>query len=124
MSRRFVALSSTTSARRPANDPSRRSAVGVMSVAPASNVRWNVLPSPGTPVLSTHTVPPISSASRRLIARPSPVPPYRRLVEASAWVNDRNSRSMRSGGMPMPVSRTVTSNPTRLGRARAARTTP
>ena len=32
MSRRFVALSSTTSARRPSNDPSRRSAVGVMSV--------------------------------------------------------------------------------------------
>ena len=75
MRRRFVALSSTTSARRPANDPSRRSAVGAMSVAPTSNVRWNVLPSPGTPVLSTHTVPSISSASRRLIARPSPVPP-------------------------------------------------
>ena len=34
--------------------PSRRSAVGVMSVAPASIVKWNVLPSPGTPVLSTH----------------------------------------------------------------------
>ena len=46
-----------------------------MSVAPTSNVTWNVLPSPDTPVLSTHTVPSISSASRRLIARPRPVPP-------------------------------------------------
>ena len=34
ISARFVALSSTTSTRRPANDPSRRSAVGVMSVDP------------------------------------------------------------------------------------------
>ena len=73
--RRFVSLSSTTSARRPSNDPSRRSAVGVMSVVPARNVMWNVLPSPGTPVLVAQAVPPISSARRRLIARPSPVPP-------------------------------------------------
>ena len=75
ISRRFVSLSSTTSARRPSNDPSRRNAVGVISVVPASNVMWNVLPSPGTPVLSAHAEPPISSARRRLIARPSPVPP-------------------------------------------------
>jgi hypothetical protein len=27
-----------------------------------------------------------------------------RVVEASTWLNDLNSRSMRSGGMPMPVS--------------------
>ena len=77
------------------------------SVAPHSIVTWNVLPSPGTPSLSTQIVPPISSASRRLIASPSPVPPYRRLVDASTWLNDWNSRSMRSGGMPIPVSRTV-----------------
>ena len=81
-----------------------------MSVAPASNVTWNVLPWPGTPLLSAVTVPPISSASRRLIARPSPVPPNRRLVEASTCVNDWNRRSMRSGGIPIPVSRIATWN--------------
>ena len=32
--------------------------VGVMSVAPASNVTWNALPSPGTPSLSTHRCRP------------------------------------------------------------------
>jgi hypothetical protein len=105
--RRFVSLSSTTSARRPSNDPSLRSAVGVMSVAPVRTVTWNVLPLPGTPALSTQTVPPMSSASRRLIASPSPVPPYRRLVDASPWLNDWNSRPARSGEIPMPVSRTV-----------------
>ena len=36
-------------------------------------------------MLVAHAVPPISSARRRLIASPSPVPPYRRLVEASTW---------------------------------------
>src|SRR4030095_14035112 len=40
------------------------------------------------------------------MARPSPVPPYRRVVEASIWLNDWNSRSSRSGAIPMPVSRT------------------
>ena len=104
---RFVSLSSTTSARRPRNDPSRLSAVGVISVTPASIVTWNVLPRPGTPSLSTHTVPPMSSARRRLMASPSPVPPYRRLVDASPWLKDWNSRPTLSGGMPMPASRTI-----------------
>ena len=41
------------------------------------------------------------------MARPSPVPPYFRVVEASTWENDWNSRPTRSAGMPMPVSLTV-----------------
>ena len=41
------------------------------------------------------------------MASPSPVPPYLRVVEASTWLKDWNSRSIRSGGMPMPVSRTA-----------------
>ena len=40
------------------------------------------------------------------MARPSPVPPKRRVVEASTWLNDVKSRSIRSGGIPIPVSRT------------------
>ena len=78
-----------------------------MSVAPASIVTWNVLPRPGTPALSTRIVPSIISARRLLIARPRPVPPYRRLVVASTWLNDWNRRSTRPGGIPIPVSRTV-----------------
>src|SRR5712691_5013647 len=42
----------------------------------------NVLPRPG--VLTSVISPPRSVASSRLMARPSPVPPYLRLVPASA----------------------------------------
>ena len=41
------------------------------------------------------------------MASPSPVPPNRRVVEPSAWVNGSNSRSRVSGAMPMPVSETA-----------------
>src|SRR5262245_30899229 len=41
------------------------------------------------------------------MARPRPVPPYWRVVEASTCENDRKSRSTRSPGIPIPVSRTV-----------------
>ena len=46
------------------------------------------------PALSTHMRPPISSASRLLMARPRPVPPYLRVVEESTWLKDWNRRSM------------------------------
>ena len=64
----------------------------------------NRLPAPGA--LSTPMAPPIASTSRLQIASPRPVPPYRRVVDASAWLNGSNSAACRSGGMPMPVSRT------------------
>ena len=35
------------------------------------------------------------------------IPPDRRVVELSAWVNGSNSRSRVAGAMPMPVSRTA-----------------
>ena len=44
------------------------------------------------PALSAHIVPPISSASRLLMARPRPVPPYLRVVELSAWLKLWNRR--------------------------------
>ena len=37
--------------------------------------------------------PPIIVQNRRLIARPRPVPPYLRVVDASTWVNSWNSLS-------------------------------
>ena len=45
----------------------------------------NVLPAPGS--LVTSMSPPIMRHSRRLMARPRPVPPYFRVVELSAWEN-------------------------------------
>ena len=62
-----------------------------------------VEPSPGS--LSTVMSPPIIWQKRRLIASPSPVPPYLRVVEASACVKAWNSLAICSGVMPMPVSR-------------------
>ena len=50
--------------------------------------------------------PPIRSTMRWQIARPRPVPPYRRVVDASACVNAWNRRDCASAAMPMPVSRT------------------
>ena len=69
-------------------------------------VKWKVQPVPG-PALSTHIVPPISSASSLLMARPRPVPPYLRVVLLSAWLNFWNSRLLPCSDRPMPVSRTA-----------------
>ena len=61
-----------------------------------------VLPCAG--VLTSLISPPSSVASSRLIASPRPVPPYLRLVPASAcWNASKISRCF-SGAMPMPVS--------------------
>src|SRR5688572_21689887 len=75
----------------------------------------NVEPTPYS--LSTVTSPPISRQKWRVIARPSPVPPKRRVVEESAWENASNRRPSCSSVMPMPVSETakVTSGESRLG---------
>ena len=67
-----------------------------------------MLPRPG--VLRSWISPPSRLASSRLIARPSPVPPYLRLVLASACWKASNTIRCFSGGMPIPVS--VTSNDT------------
>ena len=110
--RRFVALSSTISATLPWSPLEGRGAGTLTASAGASGatiLTTKRLPSPGTPLLSTVMVPPCSSARRLLIASPRPVPPNRREIEASAWLNDWNRRPMRSGGMPIPVSRTATS---------------
>ena len=63
----------------------RGAATGWASTASRA-VKKNVEPLPG--VLSTVRSPPIRRASLRLITRPSPVPPYFRVVDVSACVND------------------------------------
>ncbi|MNO98261.1 hypothetical protein D3C76_900020 [compost metagenome] len=64
------------------------------------------VPTPSS--LSRVTWPPISSASRREIDRPSPVPPKRRPELRSLCTKGANRRWMSSLGMPMPVSSTLT----------------
>ena len=79
------------------------------AAAPCSCTTWcttgkgsstrKVLPVPS--VLSTPMLPPMSSASRRLIARPSPLPPYLRVVELSACTNGLKMSSATAFGMPI-----------------------
>ena len=57
-------------------------------------------------MLSTQILPSIISTSRLEIESPSPVPPYFRVVELSAWLNGWNKRAVCSGVMPIPLSRT------------------
>ena len=78
-------------------------------------VSVNVEPPPG--VLSSVMSPPRSCASRRLIDRPSPVPPYCRVLLLSTWRNSSNTSSSWSAGMPMPVSATATATASPLRRA-------
>ena len=52
---------------------------------PSLTVNLKVDPSLGW--LVAEIVPPISSDNSRLMASPSPVPPKRRAVDESAWVN-------------------------------------
>lgn len=102
-----MVLSSMTRARRPRSSPGEGTVNGFTArVLPRRTVNQQVLPCPTS--LSTPRSPPISSTSRRQIARPSPVPPKRRVVELSAWLKAWNRRPRASGEMPIPVSRTST----------------
>ena len=97
---------------------SRRRLAG-RSATSALDRELKVEPLPG-PSLSAHIRPPISSARRRLIARPRPVPPYLRVVLESACENDWNRRPMPSALRPMPVSRTRKRQHRALARERLA----
>ena len=72
--------------------------------APArtGSVTQNVLPLPNW--LSTRMSPPCISTRRRVMASPSPVPPYFRVMLPSAWVNFSKIDVSLSAGMPGPVS--------------------
>ena len=63
-----------------------------------------VVPEPR--VLSAQIRPPINSTKRFEMARPRPVPPYLRVVEASACEKLSKMVDSRSAGMPIPVSET------------------
>ena len=72
--------------------------------------RYSVNVEPWPSALDTWISPPSRRAISRLIDRPSPVPPKRRLIEPSACWNASKMRRSLSGGMPMPVS--ITENAT------------
>ena len=86
--------------------PLRSARCPCMSPAALSSGTSNqkVAPRPGSD--STPMVPPIKSMIRLQITSPRPVPPYSRVVDASAWANARNRLPMLSLLMPMPESRT------------------
>src|SRR5213592_2382481 len=56
--------------------------------------------------VTSESRPPMSATSFREIARPRPVPPYRRVIETSACVNSSKMVASCSCEMPIPVSRT------------------
>src|SRR5262249_41363683 len=107
--------------RDPRDGRQRGSARGQMQEGAAGQVRLRrvyVFAPPGSrtvnteplPIsLATVTSPPIRRASLRVMARPSPVPPKRCAVVASAWLNSSNSLACCSAVMPMPVSATASS---------------
>ncbi|MNT63415.1 hypothetical protein D3C72_2012300 [compost metagenome] len=80
---RAEALSSMTSTRSPlARSDKDLPRVSTALDTPSQALNRKQLPQPGAD--STWIAPPISSTSRLAIARPSPVPPNRRVVEPSA----------------------------------------
>ena len=76
------------------------------AAAGSRTVTWKVAPWP-RPGLSARMMPPISSASFLLMASPRPVPPYLRVVLASAWLKLWKSLARPASERPMPVSRTL-----------------
>jgi hypothetical protein len=93
----------TSSTRSPSS--ARRGAVPASSTGGCSGtLNQNVLPRPAS--LTRPISPPSTLTSSRLMARPSPVPPKRRVVLASAWVNGSNRPACCSSSIPMPVSDT------------------
>ena len=57
--------------------------------------------------LSTHSRPCMRSTSREAMASPRPLPPKRRVIEASACSKTSKMAFCFSTGMPIPVSRTA-----------------
>ena len=66
-------------------------------------MKWKVLPWPNW--LSTQIRPSIIATRRLTIARPSPLPPYCRVVEESAWVKLEKTVDQLLR-IPIPVSAT------------------
>ncbi len=88
--------------------PRRACSSGVLALTAGAAPRVSVMPKskvvpwPGSERREIR--PPICSIRWLVMISPRPVPPYRRDMEESAWVNGLNSVFCFSGSMPMPVS--------------------
>ena len=102
---RFVSLSSTIRTRVPLRSIVSGAAAAVSSISSRA-VKAKVLPTPSA--LETDRLPPIIPTSCEAMFNPRPVPPKRRVVDASAWVKASKIFCCLAAGMPMPVSRTET----------------
>ncbi len=81
------------------------STAGVSAAAVAVSASISSQKTDPTPSwLVNPTPPPISSARRRVMARPRPDPPNRRLMAPSAWVKRWNKEACALSAMPMPLS--------------------
>ena len=121
----FILLSSTSKTLIPANEKSLfPSAFTIVcsccrSVVSKGSSNEKTLPVPT--LLLTRRYPPWSSTSFRVIASPRPVPPYLRVVFASAWLKNSKIVSSFCSSMPIPVS--VTENCIKVGVSSLARDT-
>ena len=118
---RLVALSSTTRMREPGAKPAAANSPGAWPAAcPKGSSTQNTEPAPGW--LETPMAPPINSATCLEIARPRPVPPKWRVVEASAWLKGWNSFASVGASMPTPLSETLkrSQTPPSAGASRGA----
>ena len=106
--RRFVELSSTTSAGKPFQPEAAFSGSDCDGAARSGISNQNVEPSPG--MLLIPIWPPINSTNCLLMAKPSPVPPKRLVVEESSCEKAWNNSFCRSSAIPGPVSRTQNRN--------------
>ncbi len=102
---RLTVLSSITSTLAPVTSSGAVRRLVRSSACCSSTLKVKAEPRPST--LSALISPPIRATSRAVIASPSPVPSWRRVDEASIWLNFSNTWSSRSAGMPMPVSLTT-----------------
>ena len=98
----MTALSSTTRIRAPVTSTGAALRPFGLPALGRASVNQKVEPLPS--VLSTPISPPIRWTRREVMARPRPVPSWRRVEEASTWLNFSNTCFSLSFGMPMPVS--------------------
>ena len=104
--RRLVAVSSTAMTFSPRSSICGRSVGRVVAVGLRERQDERERRAGADLADATVRSPPIMRASWRLIARPRPVPPKRRVVDASACWKDSNRRARSFSAMPMPVSAT------------------
>ena len=101
---------------------------GCGAAAAQANTRSTQKREPTPSSLSTPTLPPINAARSLTMARPRPLPPWRRVLDASTCSKASKIVPSWSDAMPMPVSvtatRTVSARASCASTSRSRRTLP